>query len=512
MFANFQIPSVTRDMSGFRASGASRSPCGCVALRPSALIYVVLAAHIAESALLQSPFDYSSPLDDDLDFACRAMIGFGPWIRTWREAQLRALRKLSKVLRPWEAEAVSQMPATVARVASRKRPVFMLACTLLLRWPDETNALRYILGFPIVGDIEHTGLFRQLEVDCAQPTGLDVLLGASAVANLRDCLHRVRPSEHDAALLAMTLQEVADGFADGPFDEEELNAMFGRGGWRPLERFVHVQSCGKLRCIDSGKKSGHNRASRESETIFATTVDVIPAFARRACSLARQLQGPGEHDLPEWFSLVLGTEDMKNAYRQCPILPAHRCCSVIAFWHCHSCRVKYIVLNGLPFGLSSAVLSFNRTPALLTAVARRFTGSAVAFFFDDSCVLDLAAGHGQAQAALREVYALMGAVLDPDKSQAPAGCRAFLGLSVNVAKASVAGVVEFELKDGFREVLQQDIDTVLQEGILSSGRAAKLRGKLGWSASERMADVLAGARRLWSAVSTLTRWMCLMSL
>ncbi|CAJ1440614.1 unnamed protein product [Effrenium voratum] len=52
-----------------------------------------------------------------------------------------------------------------------------------------------------------------------------------------------------------------------------------------------------------------------------------------------------------------------------------------------------------------------------------------------------------------------------------------------VAKASVAGVVEFELKDGFREVLQQDIDTVLQEGILSSGRAAKLRGKLGWSAS-----------------------------
>jgi hypothetical protein len=38
--------------------------------------------------------------------------------------------------------------------------MFMLACSLLLRWPDETNAIRFITGFQVVGDIEHTGLFR----------------------------------------------------------------------------------------------------------------------------------------------------------------------------------------------------------------------------------------------------------------------------------------------------------------------------------------------------------------
>ena len=40
---------------------------------------------------------------------------------------------------------------------------------------------------------------------------------------------------------------------------------------------MHQQGCGKLRCIDSGKKPKHNEASLEAETIFTTSVDFIPA-------------------------------------------------------------------------------------------------------------------------------------------------------------------------------------------------------------------------------------------
>ena len=61
---------------------------------------------------------------------------------------------------------------------------------------------------------------------------------------------------------------------------------------------------------------------------------------------------------------------------------------------------------------------------------------------------------------------LAGAELNPDKSQVPAGCRAFLGLSANLAMAACSGVVEFDLN-----------------GVLTSGQAAKLRGKFGWAAS-----------------------------
>ena len=130
-------------------------------------------------------------------------------------------------------------------------------------------------------------------------------------------------------------------------------------------------------------------------------------------------------DLPPWCDFVLGIEDMKHAYRQCPIVPEQRCCSVIAFWdHAHQ-SIRFVVLNSLPFGLTSAVLNFNRSPALLTAVARRTTGCAASYFFDDSRVVDLVAGQGFAQACLR-VYSLAGVELDPDKSQVPAGFLGFL--------------------------------------------------------------------------------------
>ena len=81
------------------------------------------------------------------------------------------------------------------------------------------------------------------------------------------------------------------------------------------------------------------------------------------------------------------------------------------------------------------------------------------------------------------MYALAGAHLDPAKSQSPAGCRTFLGLSVNVALAATAGVVEVDLKPGFRETIKAEIESVLESSTLTSGQAAKLRGKFGWAAS-----------------------------
>ena len=176
----------------------------------------------------------------------------------------------------------------------------------------------------------------------------------------------------------------------------------------------------------------------------------LPAIVRRTCkSIGRQQasdpDAPDVLPLPEWCDFVRGTEDMKNAYRQCPIAPYQRRCAVVAFWDEASEQIQFIVPNGLPVGLSSAVLNFHRTPVLLTAVARRMTGCAAAYFFDDSGVVGLVAGHGFAQAILRDIYSMAGAALDPGKSQAPAGCRVFLGLSANLALVSIGGLVEYWL-------------------------------------------------------------------
>ncbi|CAK9103822.1 TauD domain-containing protein, partial [Durusdinium trenchii] len=459
-----------------RGSGLSRF--ALCPLHPSGLSK---EQHIAASAQVASPFASACILDEDLQFVCQLLVTYGPYVRQWRLDQLKIMRKLAKVLQPWEAECAGCMPPSVQRVAAAKKPMFMLVCSILLRWPDETNALRYVTGYRIVGDIECSGLFRPLDVDRSQSTGTDVLFGKPH--NLWAMRQRVKPGQHDAELASMTRQEILDGFAEGVFTQDELDERFGVGLWRPLERFIHVQSCGKLRCIDSGKKSGHNAASRESETIYTTTVDVVPVVVRRAWEMIWQFWAADSSCLPEWCDFVLGTEDMKNAYRQCPVHPQHRSCSTIAFWDHEVNDIRFVVLDGLPFGLSSSVLNFNRTPALLTAVARRFCGCAVAHFFDDSGIVDLSCSNGLAQAIVREVYALAGAHLDPAKSQSPAGCRTFLGLSVNVALAATAGVVEVDLKPGFRETIKAEIESVLESSTLTSGQAAKLRGKFGWAAS-----------------------------
>ena len=106
----------------------------------------------------------------------------------------------------------------------------------------------------MVGDIERTGIFRSVEVDDSEATGLDILLGQPAVDNLVAMRQRVTPSAEDEALLDITLAEVQAGQAECPFTEEEMDATFGKGMWKPLERFIHKQSCGKLRPIGSEKK------------------------------------------------------------------------------------------------------------------------------------------------------------------------------------------------------------------------------------------------------------------
>lgn len=440
-------------------------------------------AHLLASASVESPFAQPVPLDDDAMFVCRAMSTFGPRFRSWRIQQLRELQRMAKKLVPWEKALCAHMPASVACVASNKRPAFLLACALLLRWPDETCPLRYVLGFGIIGDIENSSLFRPLVTDQSLPVGKAVLLGESALQNLQAMHSRVRPGSHDEALRDMTLQEVQLGFAEGPFSQSQIDSMFGVGGWRPLERFVHVQSCGKLRLIDSGKKPGHNKACRETETIYTASVDVIPAATQAIFEQAqRNLGSAYEHSIP-WLQMVLGTEDMCHAYRQCPIQPSDRCCAVVSYWDCVQNDIRFVILNGMPFGLSSAVLAFNRTPALLTAVSRRMGGALAIYFFDDTGILDFQACQGSAQAVVRGVYGAAGAQLDPKKSQAPASCRVFLGVAVNVGIAHLDGVVSFDLKPGFRDAVAADIHKILGDKILTSGQAAKLRGKFGWAST-----------------------------
>jgi hypothetical protein len=143
---------------------------------------------------------------------------------------------------------------------------------------------------------------------------------------------------------------------------------------------MHQQSSGKMRPIDNGKKYGHNKASLETETIYTSSPDFIAASARAFLTVVLvvlELQGHAPEGVlacedltalcsfpPEWSGLQIGTDDMKDASRQCPNEPEDHCVAVIAFWDEEDDTVKYVVLLGMPFGFLRRFLTSTEPPLL----------------------------------------------------------------------------------------------------------------------------------------------------
>ena len=74
--------------------------------------------------------------------------------------------------------------------------------------------------------------------------------------------------------------------------------------------------------------------------------------------------------------------------------------------------------KGLLFGITGAVLAFNRVPGFIVAVARRWLGIPVQHFFDDFRILDLARSNGSANPVFCVlVKEVLGFRVDPKKEQ-----------------------------------------------------------------------------------------------
>ena len=124
---------------------------------------------------------------------------------------------------------------------------------------------------------------------------------------------------------------------------------------------------------------------------------------------------PLEHD----FSLQASTKDMKRAYRQVPVSQQQLCFSVIAVWHPSHRRWVFGILHGLAFGLLSAVLQFNRYPALLVAIARRWLAIPVINFFDDFKITEPRFAKGSGALYFDKLMEKLGWLFDAEKKTNP---------------------------------------------------------------------------------------------
>ena len=434
-------------------------------------------AHMQETKFMQAPFSEHHLEEEDLLFAIECMAVFGPYVARWREQQMAAFQRVVSALRVVDTQLKSFQTRSAQVVAAHKSPAVIAFLTAINKWPDRDQALGYIRGFDIVGQVTASGVFRaiseQLDQDPRQ-----AFWGDAAVEAI-DAIIRSPPPKETAQILELTMEEVQKGFCSELLQRESLDDEFGPGNWRPLHRFLVTQPCGKVRVIDNAKRSQHNDFTQMSETIFVTSLDVIPAVASSFAAAVLQRQADSKTDLPPWAELELGTDDLPDAYRGCPVSDRDRGASVVAV-HTPS-GWRFTKMLGLAYGLKSAVIQFNRLPLLLCASARRLFGTIASSYFDDILTVDLPAGGGRPAVGL--VLSKAGAQPQASKAFSMGSVRHYLGAVANLSCFQQEMIVTIGPKTTTRAKLVTAIDHHCESGTLTPADAATLRGQAGWLAT-----------------------------
>ena len=186
-----------------------------------------------------------------------------------------------------------------------------------------------ILGFPIVGEIPSSGLFRLVPAQADKDPDTDSWLQEDAATAVQRIMESSPPRDA-AEIQQVTEAEQAKGFCSPWLTKRDLDAQYGIGGWRPLERFLIEQADGKRRVIDNARSTGHNRHTAMAETIHTVNIEFIAAAARQVCECLPQQERPPVEE-SSWLRFRLATDDLPDAYRGHPVKDEHLCFSVQGF-------------------------------------------------------------------------------------------------------------------------------------------------------------------------------------
>ena len=441
---------------------------------------VSAAQHVTRAMGMTHPFALEPALEKDLQFAIERNVELQLDLQAERDLSYNCLRDVSRALQPLDDWLLQHRH--VAHVAGM-RPAFVAALVILLRWPDKTLPQCLANGFPLVGPIPPSGIFRPIE---PRPEPLVPLLGSDAAAYV-DSLEadtRLHPSAD--IILSESLKEQKLGLL-GPFQPRAyFDKLYGHGLWRPLKRHT-VHQGDKERPIDDGKAGRHNECSQLSETIVNQRPDFPVAVLRAWFSAAVRKFHPAsaaqEHVLQSQLSrmtILAGTEDLWKGYRQNHPTREHMAVNIITFVHPGCGKRVYAQLFGLPFGLASAVNQFNRAPQLITATLRRVLLLVGGHYFDDSIQFEvdrLAGSHKRLFARLLQMF---GVVVSHAKRQHMTVMPRFLGMVTDFSQVHTSGHITLHGCPDTVERAKAMLEGFLQTRKVTSGQAAKARGVLNW--------------------------------
>jgi hypothetical protein len=390
-----------------------------------------------------------------------------------RKHAVKALQRAVKLLEPVNAKLDAVLPAHVLGMVQRPNVALLCVLERVVRSPDSELAADMAVGMPVVGDIPPSGWWE-----------VDVKLAAEDItmmdhAEWHDSIERqarseaARPEKSGdlAAVWDRTMDEVEEGLMHGPFSRAQIDAAYGAGQWRAMRRFGVLQN-GKVRGCDNARSSQTNAATTTFEKLGCDGPDFSAKVAR---AFAAEFE---KYGLPV-PAMMGGTDDLANAYRH---VPSRTPQYTVVMMPGPDGQPAYFTLPGLNFGLSSAVLQFNRFPELMVAVARRLLGVVCTHFYDDYAVVEPAFSAKWGQWALRALHTAVGFPFAPKKAVDVSPRFVFLGVVTDFARVQ-EGVVLMHVSKERVDKLVALLENLLEEREMPPSVAAHVCGKLAFTLS-----------------------------
>ena len=368
-------------------------------------------------------------LPADLCAAVAFVVSKGPGTASWRDERASLLAEAAEALLPLNAEIIERMPSHVRYICSGYNLAFMALIIDATKHPDVTLPRRFMLGFPQVGEMEYCPAYAKGGRPPEKPPSSVTDPAGNVAWNRhlwRSVAERAKQEEArnpeaataaHAAVWETTIKEISAGVCVGT----RIPCECGDGecschhGWRGMtleelyshpwitgdhgggehtvrakRRFGRAQKNG-IRAIDDGSENDENAAFGSTSKLSLISSDV-PARVCRQYQRERRRRGEG------LMAFEYGLEDVRKAFRRCPV--AWPGFSVVFVWDPVRRITAAFILPGFAFGVFSAVLAWNRYPALLCHVMRRLLATATVAYYDDFGVGGAAFERGSGQRAL----------------------------------------------------------------------------------------------------------------
>ena len=438
-------------------------------------------AHIAQAQLAEVPHKHQSSIEAAELVAAVQFVSNHvqqPSILVQRRKRLIALLSgFIPQLKHLNRQLEALMPQTVRdlRKAVKINICLMYILNKAVLSPDFYLPHCFVTGFPMEGYLHRTGWYRP---------------GHYARSNFDEDFHewnthlirsiRKRamqyPADGTRECYDATIKEVDLGFMQGPFTYDEVRSKLRGHAINAIRRFPQYRYPGApVRPCDNGSENEENDRFESFDKLVTENAD----YPLRVRMLYQEALGY----VPK-FRLSLN--DLKKAYRQMP--SGHPGATVVAIWNPTAKRVEFFIVLGMPFGLASSVLQFNRPMELLQAVFRRLFAVPCAHYYDDWVAPSPAFAAKSDDSTIRALHAITGIMLDDGKHCPPNAVNAFTGVEYDFSESHNALVI-IRIKPDRRTKMLELISEILETQSCTAGTASTLRGKLFFTCTQAFGRV-----------------------